>query len=251
MEATYAPAVLELLLTAAMVSPPKIYFGRDPVKIAFTVSTPAPVDAQVEIVSDRTSRVARRFELRGVVPGAEQTLEWDGVRGTGQAAADGRYRVRLLVEGTDVRRRIGTFVLRGHMYPIRGRHYDRGPVGLFGVGRNGGRTHEGYDVMAACGVRMAAARAGRVIRSRFDPVLYGHEVIIRGDLDGRTYRYAHLRDTPLVKKGDHVRTGQQIGYVGATGNAASVGCHLHFELRSPSGRLLDPQPFLHEWDRFS
>ena len=87
-------------------------------------------------------------------------------------------------------------------------------------------------------------------RSRYDPVLYGNEVIVRGWLDGRAYRYAHLSDTPLVKRGDRVRTGQQIGYVGDTGNARTVGCHLHFELRSRTGRLLDPEPFLHAWDRF-
>ena len=103
---------------------------------------------------------------------------------------------------------------------------------------------------AACGTRLAAARAGTVTRSRYDPVLYGHEVIVRGWLDGPAYRYAHLRDTPLVKRGDRVRTGQQLGYVGDTGNARTVGCHLHFELRSHTGRLLDPEPFLRAWARF-
>ena len=48
----------------------------------------------------------------------------------------------------------------------------------------------------------------------------------------------------FVKRGDLVRTGEQIGYVGDTGNARTVGCHLHFELRSRKDRLLDPAPFL-------
>ena len=235
------------------VSPSKIFLGRDPVKIAFGMNSgdPAPRDLHVEIVAERTRRIARRIVLPGVVPGAQVRTSWDGVTGSGAAAGDGRYRVRVVVPGTTLRRRVGTFTLRGHMYPVRGPHADRGPVGLFGVPRNGGRTHEGYDVNAACGTRLVAARGGVVIRSRFDPVLYGHEVIVRGLHGGREYRYAHLRDRPLVRRGDRVRTGQQIGLIGDTGNARTIGCHLHFELRERGGRLLDPGPRLHEWDRWS
>ena len=40
-----------------------------------------------------------------------------------------------------------------------------------------------------------------------------------------------------------MRTGQVIGGVGATGNARSVGCHLHFEMRGPGGPF-DPLPQL-------
>lgn len=239
-------------VTEPSVSPSKVYFGRAPVNIAFAVSAAAtaPRDLHVEIVAERSRRIARRIIVPGAVPGAQVRTAWDGVTGSGRAAAEGRYRVRVVVPGTTLRRRLGAFTLRGHMYPIRGPHRDRGPIGLFGVGRNGGRTHEGFDVNAACGTRLVAARAGRVVRSRFDPVLYGHEVIIRGLLDGREYRYAHLRDTPLVRGGERVRTGQQIGLIGDTGNARTTGCHLHFELRD-RGRLIDPGPRLHEWDRWS
>ena len=41
-----------------------------------------------------------------------------------------------------------------------------------------------------------------------------------------------------------------IGRVGATGNARSVGCHLHFEMRGPGGPF-DPLPQLRRWDRWS
>lgn len=244
------PPAPAFAVTGAKVAPAKIYFGRSPVRIAFAVTAPAPLGLHAEIVAARSGRIARRIVVPAAVPGVLQRLRWDGVTGSGRAAADGRYRVRVVVPGTARRRRLGSFTLRGRMYPIRGRHADRGPVGRFGAGRSGGRTHEGYDVNARCGTPLVAARAGRVIRSRFDPVLYGHEVIVRGLLDGREYRYAHLRDRPLVRRGDRVRTGQRIGRIGATGNARSVGCHLHFELRDDR-RLIDPRPRLHEWDRFS
>ena len=102
----------------------------------------------------------------------------------------------------------------------------------FGAPRNGGRIHEGYDVNAACGTPLVAARGGRVRQEPYDPVLYGNLVIIRGRRTHRDYWYAHLRTTPRVAKGDRVRTGQRLGEIGATGNAASVGCHLHFEVRA-------------------
>jgi murein DD-endopeptidase MepM/ murein hydrolase activator NlpD len=231
------------------VTPRKVFLGRRPARIRFTLSAARPT-ATVELVAEKTHRIARRIVVSEIPAGVEQRVSWNGVTGRGRAARDGRYRVRLIVPGAGVRRLLGQIVLRGHMYPIRGPHHDRGGIGSFGAPRNGGRTHEGFDVDAACGTPLAAARAGTVTRSRYDPVLYGNEVIIRGWLDGRAYRYAHLRDTPLVRRGDRVRTGERIGSVGDTGNARTVGCHLHFELRGKSGRLLDPAPFLNAWDRF-
>jgi murein DD-endopeptidase MepM/ murein hydrolase activator NlpD len=47
-----------------------------------------------------------------------------------------------------------------------------------------------------------------------------------------------------------VRTGQRLGEVGATGNARTVGCHLHFELHGPGGPF-DPLPDLGAWDGWS
>ncbi|WP_205699077.1 peptidoglycan DD-metalloendopeptidase family protein [Conexibacter sp. SYSU D00693] len=239
-----------LTLEAPRVAPSTAFFGGEPVAVSFAVTAPAPPLLHVEVTSDRTGRIARRMVVADVLPGMRRRVTWDGVTGDGRAAADGRYRVRVVVPGTTVRRRLGMFVLRGRTFPIRGRHADRGAIGQFGAGRNGGRTHEGFDVNAPCGTPLVAARAGRVVRSRFDPVLYGHEVVVRGLLDGRTYRYAHLRDRPLVRRGERVRTGQRIGSVGDTGNARTTGCHLHFELRV-GGRLVDPRPHLHAWDRWS
>lgn len=247
MVADVPPPPPPLVVTDVRVAPRKVFVGRDPLRIRFAVSADVPA-ARVELVAERTRRVVRRIALAGIPAGAVRHARWSGTTRRGEAAPDGRYRVRLVAGAT--RRLLGSVVVRGHMYPIRGPHRDRDGIGYFGAPRNGGRTHEGFDVNAPCGVPMAAARAGIVVRSRYDPVLYGHEVIVRGRPGGRAYRYAHLRDRPLVRRGDRVRTGQRIGYVGATGNARSVGCHLHFELRSHTGRLLDPEPFLHTWDRF-
>ena len=236
-------------LVAPKVAPKRAFFGRRAVRVDVRFTGDAPLDLRVEFVRGKTRKVVRSLALPAAQPNVLQRVRWDALTTAGRAAPEGRYSVRV-VTADGRRRRAGAFTLRGHMYPIRGSHADRGPVGEFGVGRNGGRTHEGFDVNARCGVPLVAARAGRVTRSRYDPVLYGHEVIIRGRLNNRSYRYAHLRDPPLVSQGDIVRTGQQIGLVGRTGNARTVGCHLHFELRA-GGVLIDPKGPLHAWDRSS
>ncbi|HLE80908.1 MAG TPA: M23 family metallopeptidase, partial [Dehalococcoidia bacterium] len=45
--------------------------------------------------------------------------------------------------------------------------------------------------------------------------------------DGLEYYYAHLAQAPDVESGSRVQEGQQIGYVGSTGNAENTGAHLH------------------------
>ncbi|MDP1850397.1 MAG: peptidoglycan DD-metalloendopeptidase family protein [Solirubrobacteraceae bacterium] len=239
----------EFRILDARVSPRRAYFAGRPVQITFSVAAPAPVALQVEIVRDKTDRPVLVVVPPPAGPRAAQRVEWDGVTGAGEVAPNGSYRIRI--RGADGRvRRGGTFRLRSHHYPIRGRHADRGPIGTFGVGRNGGRTHEGFDVNAACGTPLVAARGGRVVRSGYDPVLYGNFVIVRGDRTRRDYWYTHMKNTTRLRVGDRVRTGQRIGSVGATGNARTIGCHLHFEIHS-RGRPIDPAPELHAWDRWS
>jgi murein DD-endopeptidase MepM/ murein hydrolase activator NlpD len=59
-----------------------------------------------------------------------------------------------------------------------------------------------------------------------------------------------MRKPAIVAVGEVVRTGQRIGSVGQTGNARTVGCHLHFEIHV-HGKPVDPEPALRRWDRFS
>ena len=132
------------------------------------------------------------------------------------------------------------------VFPVQGPHSDRGPIGDFGAPR-GGRAHEGFDIVAACGTKMVAARKGRVLVNRFDPVLDGNELVIHARGAGRNYRYSHLLKPGLPQKGDVVQTGERIGSVGRTGNAITVGCHLHFEMLV-GGRPVDPEPALRRWD---
>jgi murein DD-endopeptidase MepM/ murein hydrolase activator NlpD len=236
-------------LDRASVQPTRAYVAGTPVRIGFTIQAPAPLALRVDIVREATRTPVRHFDLPAVAPGVTQRLSWDGVTGGGEGAPDGTYRVRLTAPDGSAHN-AGTFTLHSHIYPIRGPHNDRGPIGAFGVPRNGGRTHQGFDVNAACGTKLVAARGGRVVRSDYDPVLYGNLVIIRGDHTQRDYWYAHLQRPSPLHAGDRVRTGQRIGRIGATGNARTIGCHLHFEIRR-RGVPIDPAPQLHAWDAWS
>ena len=243
------PPPPEFRILDAQVSPRHAYFAGRPVAITFRLAAPEPMALQVDIVRDRTDQPVRRLLPPAALPGTAQRVEWDGLTGGGKVAANGGYRVRI--RGADGRvRRGGTFTLRSHTYPIRGRHADRGAIGTFGVARNGGRRHEGFDVNAPCGTPLVAARGGRVVRAGYDPVLYGNVVIVRGEQTRRDYWYSHMKHTTRLRVGDHVATGQRIGSIGATGNARSIGCHLHFEIHV-GGRPIDPAPDLHAWDRWS
>lgn len=144
----------------------------------------------------------------------------------------------------------GAPVYRRHVFPVQGPHGTRGPIGEFGAPRDGGRIHEGFDIVAVCGTPLVAVRGGRVLRRGYDPVLYGNYLLIHGEGEDRGYFYAHLPRPAPVHPGQRVFTGERVGAVGETGNARSVGCHLHFEIHV-HGRPIDPEPLLRRWDRYS
>ena len=71
---------------------------------------------------------------------------------------------------------------------------------------------------------------------------YGNYVLIAHN-NGMSTLYAHLKyGTVLVNKGDKVKKGQVIGYMGNTGR--SRGVHLHFEIRNRQDRRINPLPYL-------
>jgi murein DD-endopeptidase MepM/ murein hydrolase activator NlpD len=144
----------------------------------------------------------------------------------------------------------GSVPYYGHVFPVQGPHGARGSIGEFGAPRSGGRTHEGFDIVAACGTPLVAVANGRVLRTGYDPVLYGNYVLLHGEGEQHSYFYAHLPRPSSVHRGERVWEGERVGAVGETGNAISVGCHLHFEIHV-QGVPLDPYPALRRWDRYS
>ena len=163
-------------------------------------------------------------------------------RGDRRRRGRARRQLRVRVRAAPTARRAASAV-----HPAQPRLPDprpaRRPRPGRGVRRRAQRRapHEGFDVNAACGTAIVAARGGRVVRAGYDPVLYGNVVIVRGEHARRDYWYSHLKHTTRLRVGDRVRTAERIGSVGATGNARTIGCHLHFEIHS-RGRPIDPRP---------
>ncbi|HNO31367.1 MAG TPA: peptidoglycan DD-metalloendopeptidase family protein [Anaerolineales bacterium] len=107
---------------------------------------------------------------------------------------------------------------------------------LYGTTQNGTRDpHHGDEFQNPFGTPVHAAGDGEVVFADSDKAVkfspwnnfYGNVVVIQ-HTDGLHTLYAHLSKIS-VKVGDHVKVGDVIGEVGATGGA--TGSHLHFEVR--------------------
>ncbi len=203
-----------------------------------------------------------RFAARGMllgtllvllaVPAPVLAADPDGSSGGASAREDDPESTPRDPESTPRTPRPPSRSLGSHVFPIRGPH-DLGQSPTNGFGGGGTRRHFGQDMFAGCGTRLAAARGGTVQFAGYHSAA-GNYVVIDGAGTGRDYVYMHLLETPLVKTGDRVFTGQKIGEVGETGRAS--GCHLHFEMWSApgwfeGGKAFDPLPALRIWDRNS
>lgn len=127
----------------------------------------------------------------------------------------------------------------------------------FGAGRSGGRSHQGNDLMAPKLTPVYAAAAGVIVT--VDTSSLGGRYVEIQHAAGWSTRYMHLNNddpgtdngsadwsltvVPGLEVGTRVRAGQQIAYVGDSGNAEWTGSHTHFEL-ALEGSSIDPYPLL-------
>jgi murein DD-endopeptidase MepM/ murein hydrolase activator NlpD len=117
----------------------------------------------------------------------------------------------------------------------------RPAAGVFtsGFGARWGTTHYGIDIANSLGTPEVAAADGTVIEA--GPAS-GFGLWVRIQLsDGTILVYGHMQSI-LVKEGQKVRAGDEVATMGARGQA--TGVHLHFEVWDPSGRKIDPLPWL-------
>lgn len=104
------------------------------------------------------------------------------------------------------------------------------------------RTHDGVDILAEAGTKVAAIRAGMVQNVYADDRLGTCVVIDHGD--GLVMTYANLQQTPTVYAGDSVKAGDVIGSVGETAIAESAQqSHLHLSAAS-NGASANPLDYL-------
>ena len=99
------------------------------------------------------------------------------------------------------------------------------------------KFHKGMDFTAPMGTPIYASGNGKVIRSSRSAT-YGKVVYIDHGYGYRTI-YAHMSKIK-AKRGQNVKRGDLIGYVGNTGR--SVSAHLHYEVHK-NGKALNPINF--------
>ncbi|TML90285.1 MAG: M23 family metallopeptidase [Actinobacteria bacterium] len=129
----------------------------------------------------------------------------------------------------------------------------------FGQPRPGG-PHQGNDLMAPRKA-IAVAAEGGTVKFWTTSLAAGCMLYLKGN-SGTMYEYIHLNNdltagndnrgkcvagvayAPGLKDGARVQAGQQVGYVGDSGDANGIATHLHFEVHQNGGKAVDPYPFL-------
>jgi hypothetical protein len=138
-----------------------------------------------------------------------------------------------------------------------------GPVSYeddFGQARSDGPPHQGNDILAPRKAIAVAVESGKV-KFWTTSANAGCMLYLYGD-SGTTYLYIHLNNdvgkgndnrgkcvagmsyAPGLKDGAHVQAGQQVGFVGDSGDANGLHPHLHFEVHPNDGKAVDPYPYL-------
>jgi hypothetical protein len=121
--------------------------------------------------------------------------------------------------------------------------------------------HEGNDIMSVRHQPAVAFVAGRV-QKWTGSGSYGTCMLYLHAKNGMTYVYIHLNNdlgpendnkggckngvawAKGLDNGDHVKRGELVGFVGDSGDANGIQPHLHFEVRKPSGRAINPFTYL-------
>jgi hypothetical protein len=246
-------------LADAEVSPNKLFFGgARSATLNYLIGGGAPADLRIDVVTS-AGQVVQSFLPTGVPPNTTQSLAWNGVGLDGKPVASGWYSFRISTpDGQPLARatasetpNLGVAVYTA-IFPIRGPHSYGGAEGRFGAPR-AGHTHQGQDVMAACGTKLVAAIGGTVQYAGYQAAA-GNYLVIDQRGTGESNVYMHMAAPSPLTTGARVKTGQYIGNVGETGDA--VGCHLHFEAWSApgwykGGQPYDPLPLLQAWDSYS
>jgi murein DD-endopeptidase MepM/ murein hydrolase activator NlpD len=188
--------------------------------------------------------------------GAEShDVAWNGTTPAG-VVPDGTYLLKLGKSNTAGATATGQtqpFAMHLHAFPVPGPHNFGGPDARFGAPRSG-HIHQGQDIPASCGQKELVVETGQVRVNAYQASGAGYYVVVHGTLTGTDSVYMHLQRPSWASAGTIVYAGQQIGRLGATGDA--TGCHLHFERWSAPGWFVggaayDPLPELLYWDSYS
>jgi murein DD-endopeptidase MepM/ murein hydrolase activator NlpD len=121
----------------------------------------------------------------------------------------------------------------------------------FDAARSEGRVHDAIDIPAPAETPVLAAAGGKIVKL-FQSERGGTTIYQLSADEKLIYYYAHLSHyVDGLTEGQFVQQGQQIAYVGDTGNAGPGNYHLHFSIAIVSdpkryweGANINPYPLL-------
>lgn len=115
------------------------------------------------------------------------------------------------------------------------RYWNRGNPSKHGCRSN---QYNAFDIAGLYGEKIYAVEDGTVVQKDYDKDGFGYYVVIEHD-NGLRSLYGHMKSEAVVTKGDKVTQGQEIGYMGYSGNCYPKnvnGTHLHFEMYNPDDK---------------
>ncbi|MER5970640.1 M23 family metallopeptidase [Streptomyces sp. NPDC002055] len=172
--------------------------------------------------------------------GQHKAAEKDAAKAKAKAAAKAEAKKRAAEKAAADRKKRAAKLANPATWVKPVDHYTKGST--FGLGgSHWSNKHSGQDFVVPTGTSVKATHSGTVVEAGWGGS-YGNNIVIKhGD---KTYtQYGHL-STLGVSAGQTVKTGQEIGKSGSTGN--STGPHLHFETRTAPvyGFAVEPIKFL-------
>ena len=143
-------------------------------------------------------------------------------------------------------------IYRNKKFPIQ-KNISYEYINEYGAERTygGERKHEGIDIITDKGVPIISVGNGKIKNIGWNE-LGGWRIGIIGE-DGIYYYYAHLDSyKKTFKKGEKIKKGDMIGYVGNTGygpegTSDKFVDHLHFGMYEKN-IAINPYPFLKAWE---
>ena len=107
-------------------------------------------------------------------------------------------------------------------------------ISFLGDARDGGRKHQGIDIVAPKGTLVVAPCDGEITEVGYNE-LGGKVIRMKSKALKCNYYFAHL-DSQMVSRGMILKRGDTLGTVGNTGNARHTRSHLHFGIYKKDGR---------------
>jgi len=102
-----------------------------------------------------------------------------------------------------------------------------------------GRRHKGVDFKTPVGTPVYAPFAGEVVRRTWHFAANGNCLEVADPASGRHALFLHLESvSSAMQPGRKIQKGEQIALSGNSGH--STAPHLHYQLESASGAILDP-----------